>query len=40
MFVFQEQKKEETVAVKDNTLELNTWNKHTKNYEDDAEVNP
>lgn len=39
VFAFQAQKQEETGAVKDDTLELKAWNKRTKNYEDDTEVN-
>ncbi|CAF91002.1 unnamed protein product, partial [Tetraodon nigroviridis] len=34
----QKQKQEKTGAGKDDTLELKTWNKHTKDYEDDTEV--
>lgn len=39
MFLFQKQKQEETGAVKDDTLELKTWSKHTEDYGDDTEVN-
>lgn len=38
VFVFQEQKQEETGAAKDDRLELKTWKKHTESCEDDTEV--
>lgn len=35
----KEQTQEETGAVTEDTLELKTWNKHTKRMTDDTEVN-
>lgn len=32
-------KQEKTEAPREDDVELKTWNKHTKNHEDDTEVN-
>lgn len=39
VFVPLGQTQVKTDALKEDTLELKTWNKHTKNYADDTEVN-